>query len=269
MYCIIAYPTYCRQCLHTIAKIVIMQKIDLGKRHRFVRENILKMSVTTYATHIGSKDVTVYSWENGRTAVPHEIIAFLRNTHSISAGWLLTGSGPMILTTQESNNNSTVDKIKSQILQLSSLLDELTEFTPTVLAPVLKSAKRSRIPLLSLAVSAGLPAVSDDTIEREIDLVDMLIEHPESSYFIRVVGDSMTDAGITDGDTLIVDCAVTPKVGQIVIAKVFGELTVKRYLLEEGSPILRAENNRYKDIVITDEMDFSIVGVVRSCIKQL
>ena len=114
-----------------------------------------------------------------------------------------------------------------------------------------------------------MPAAADDTIEREIDLADMLLEHPESTYFIRVVGDSMTDAGISDGDTLIVDCAIQPRSGQIVIAKVYGELTVKRYLTVEGRPILRAENRRYKDIEITADMDFTIVGVVRSCIKKL
>ena len=80
----------------------------------------------------------------------------------------------------------------------------------------------------------------------------------------------MTDAGISDGDTLIVDCAIQPKSGQIVIAKVFGELTVKRYI-DDGSqhPILRAENEAYNDIDITEEMDFSIVGVVTSCIKNM
>ena len=108
-------------------------------------------------------------------------------------------------------------------------------------------------------MSAGVPTASDDTIEREIDLAEMLLQHPESSYFIRVVGDSMNDAGI---------CALQPRPGQIVIAKVFGELTVKRYLLIDGIPLLRAENSSYKDIPVTQDMDFTIVGVVSSCIKS-
>jgi DNA polymerase V len=124
-----------------------------------------------------------------------------------------------------------------------------------------------RIPMLRMGVSAGAPTDSDDTIEREVDLAEMLLEHPEQTYFIRVVGDSMTDAGISNGDTLIVDCAVEPKPGHVVIAKVFGELTVKRYMQRNGRPLLRAENKRFKDIAITADMDFRIVGVVRSCIK--
>jgi DNA polymerase V len=216
-----------------------MNKIEVGRRHREAREEVLKMSVSAYADLMGVKDVTVYSWESGRTSVPHPVLAKLASVHGISLPWLLTGKPPR-----------------------------------TEAPVVLRGARRSdrsrsiRIPMLSLGVSAGVPTVSDDTIEREIDLAEMLLEHPDSTYFIRVVGDSMSDAGISDGDTLIVDCAVTPKPGQVVIAKVYGELTVKRYVLRDGAPVLRAENRRYKDIVITPDMDFAIVGVVRSCIKS-
>ncbi len=216
-----------------------MSKLDIGRRHREAREQVLSMSVSAYAASVGVKDVTVYSWESGRTSVPHTVLALLASTYGISLQWLLNGNGPR------------------------------TE-APVVLRGARKRdrTRSIRIPMLSLGVSAGMPTASDDTIEREIDLAEMLLEHPESTYFIRVVGDSMTDAGISDGDTLIVDCAVTPKAGQVVIAKVFGELTVKRYMLRNGQPVLRAENRRYNDIVITPEMDFAIVGVVRSCIKS-
>lgn len=216
-----------------------MSKVEIGRRHREAREEILKMSVSAYAAQVGVKDVTVYSWESGRTTVPHTVLAQLASSYGISLTWLLSGKEPR-----------------------------------TEAPVVLRGARRSdrsrgiKIPMLALGVSAGLPTVSDDTIEREIDLADMLLEHPDSTYFIRVVGDSMTDAGISDGDTLIVDCAVTPKPGQVVIAKVFGELTVKRYIMRDGQPVLRAENRRYRDISVTSDMDFAIVGVVRSCIKS-
>ncbi len=244
-----------------------MQKQQIGKRHRQVREEVLKMSVADYARMMEVKEVTVYSWESGRTSVPHAVMAALEERYGVAAGWMITGEGAM---RRQDREATTTDELRRHVEALQETLDKLRTEAPNVVAPARRSdrSKWVRIPLLSLAVSAGLPTASDDTIEREIDLADMLLQHPDSTYFIRVVGDSMTDAGISDGDTLIVDCAVTPRPGQVVIAKVYGELTVKRYLTDDGHPILRAENKKYKDIVITPDMDFSIVGVVSSCIKR-
>lgn len=247
-------------------------KAQLGARHRQIRESILRLSVADYAATIGVKVPTVYSWESGRTGVPQEILALLERRYGVSSGWLLTGAGAPTITRETepaSTPKSALERLEEQIQAMKSVIAELRAQSPIVVAPAFAGRSGPRIPMLSLGVSAGLPAAADDTIEREIDLADMLLEHPESTYFIRVVGDSMTDAGISDGDTLIVDCAIQPRSGQIVIAKVYGELTVKRYIKVDGRPVLRAENRRYKDIAITADMDFTIVGVVRSCIKKL
>jgi DNA polymerase V len=252
-------------------------RVQLGVRHRQIRESMLKMSVQEYAKAMDVKVPTVYSWESGRTSVPQNVLAALEKRYGISSGWLLTGYGSPLLPSHDTGSSSmeskksVMERLEDHITTMKQLIAELKHHSPEVLAPARreKDSTRHRIPMLSLGVSAGLPTASDDTIEREIDLADMLLEHPESTYFIRVVGDSMTDAGISDGDTLIVDCAVQPRAGQIVIAKVYGELTVKRYLQVEGRPVLRAENRRYKDIAITADMEFTIVGVVRNCIKQL
>lgn len=247
-------------------------KSQLGARHRQIRESVLRLSVADYATTIGVKVPTVYSWESGRTGVPQEILALLERRYGVSSGWLLTGVGsPTVAREGEDapRPKSALERLEEQIQAMKSVIAELRAQAPLVVAPAMPGRSGPRIPMLSLGVSAGLPAAADDTIEREIDLADMLLEHPESTYFIRVVGDSMTDAGISDGDTLIVDCAIQPRSGQVVIAKVYGELTVKRYIKVEGRPVLRAENRRYKDIAITADMDFTIVGVVRSCIKKL
>lgn len=252
-------------------------RAQLGIRHRQVRESILKLSVQEYAKITDVRLPTIYSWESGRTAVPQNVLALLESRYGISSGWLLTGTGsPLAQTRQQLNaggeaKRSIMQQLEDHVSQIRELIEELKLHAPQVVAPARrkKSDRGPRIPMLAIGVSAGLPTASDDTIEREIDLADMLLENPESTYFIRVVGDSMTDAGISDGDTLIVDCAMQPRSGQVVIAKVYGELTVKRYLTVEGRPVLRAENRRYKDIAITADMDFSIVGVVRNCIKQL
>ncbi len=252
-------------------------RVQLGVRHRQIRESLLKMTVQEYAKMMDVKVPTVYSWESGRTSVPQNVLATLEKRYGISSGWLLTGYGTPMLPSHVSidpatqTKKSVMERLEEHIMTIKQLVDELKHHSPEVIAPARreKGSNKHRIPMLALGVSAGLPTASDDTIEREIDLADMLLEHPESTYFIRVVGDSMTDAGISDGDTLIVDCAVQPRAGQIVIAKVYGELTVKRYLQVDGRPILRAENRRYKDIAITADMDFTIVGVVRNCIKKL
>lgn len=230
-------------------------KAVIGRRHKEAREDVLKMSVADYAVAVGVKEATVYSWESGRTAVPHHVLAWLEREHGVSTGWLLAVlqmDSPLVLAPAwKRNSKNRTNSTNTNMLGTNML-----------------TGYHTKIPMLSLGVSAGLPVASDDTIEREIDLAEMLLEHPESTYFIRVVGDSMTDAGIGDGDTLIVDCAVPARPGQVVIAKVYGELTVKRYLNTNDTPLLRAENRRYKDIAITPDMDFAIVGVVRSCIKQ-
>lgn len=244
-------------------------KQSVGRRHRDVRETILKLSVSLYAQTMNVKDVTVYSWESGRTSVPQDVLARLEREQGISAGWMLTGQGEMMIGTA-APFSSPIDVLETHLRSMRELLKDLRETSPEVMAsaPRRKPPATVRIPMLSLGVSAGSPVESADTIEGEIDLGEMLLEHPESTYFIRVVGDSMTGAGIMDGDTLIVDCSLTPKSGQIVIARVYGELTVKRYITKGREAHLRAENKRFKDIAINEGMDFTIVGVVRSCIKQ-
>lgn len=237
-------------------------KILIGQRHRQAREQ-LGLSVQEYAAVMGVRPPTVYSWESGRTAVPQEVLATLEQRYGISARWILTGQAQ-----SESSATPALAALQQQLKHLQHLVTELQEQAPQVVAPAPLLPPVRRIPMLSLGVSAGTPTASDDTIEREIDLAEMLLENPDSTYFIRVVGDSMQDAGIADGDTLIVDCSVQPKPGQVVIARVYGELTVKRYITSGSQPLLRAENKRYRDIMITPDMDFGIVGVVRSCIKQ-
>lgn len=228
-----------------------MNKKAVGQRHRQAREEVLGLTVAEYARTIGVKEVTVYAWEAGRSYVPHEVMGMLEKKYGISASWMLMGN----LETRKPKNPES----QSALELLAKAVEELRKAAPY---------PSPRIPMLSLGVSAGAPTEGGDEVAEEIDLTEMLLEHPDSTYFIRVVGDSMTDAGIGNGDTLIVDCAVQPRSGQVVIAKVFGELTVKRYLTQNNGPVLRAENRRYKDIAITPDMEFSIVGVVRSCIKQ-
>src|SRR5215831_7665344 len=92
--------------------------------------------------------------------------------------------------------------------------------------------------LFLVPVSAGYPSPADDYLEGPLDLNEHLITHPTATFFVRVAGESMREAGIHSGDVLVVDRALTPRNGSIVIAVVNGELTVKRLAKRRGQLVL-------------------------------
>ncbi len=122
-------------------------------------------------------------------------------------------------------------------------------------------------PLYSSRISAGFPQTADDLVEMPLDLNEHLIKHPSATYFVRVSGDSMINAGIHPGDILIVDRAVTPINGSVVVASIDGEFTVKRLIIASGRRRLASENPRYGDINFREE-DLEIWGVVTHSIRD-
>jgi DNA polymerase V len=104
---------------------------------------------------------------------------------------------------------------------------------------------RSAHPLVVSSVSAGFPSPADDYIEGQLDLNQHLIRHPAATFFVRVAGDSMIDAGIHSGDILIVDRSLEPKDKNVVIANMNGELTVKRIRIKYKKLLLMPENDNY------------------------
>ena len=119
-----------------------------------------------------------------------------------------------------------------------------------------------KLPLYISSIKAGFPSPADDYIEKNLDLNDFLIKHPSSTFFLKVEGESMIDAGIHSGDILIVDRSLEPKNNKIIIAALNGELTVKRIKKYKSKLFLVPENDKYEPIEITKEMDFSIWGIV-------
>ena len=120
-----------------------------------------------------------------------------------------------------------------------------------------------KIPLYGDGVAAGFPSPATDFIERTLDANDYLVDNPTSTFFLRASGDSMTGAGIEDGDMLVVDKSVDPVPGKIVIAAVGGgEFTVKRLAKRRGKCFLRPENPKYSDIVPAEGEELIIFGVV-------
>ena len=99
-----------------------------------------------------------------------------------------------------------------------------------------------RIPLVSAKVQAGCPSPADDHMEKSLDLNEHLVRNPAATFFVKVEGDSMRDAGILSGDILVVDRSLTPKDSQIVVAMLDGDFTVKRLRQDRKSTRLNSSH---------------------------
>ena len=124
------------------------------------------------------------------------------------------------------------------------------------------TTKRFKIPLLNDSVSAGFPSPADDYTEENIDLNEHLISNPFSTFFLRVKGDSMINAGIKDKDLIIVDKSLIAKPGNIIIAMIDGEFTIKRLSTKNDELYLKSENHNYPDFRFKNHIDVQIWGVV-------
>ena len=124
------------------------------------------------------------------------------------------------------------------------------------------ATRKFRIPLLNDSVSAGFPSPADDYTEENIDLNEHLISNPFSTFFLRVKGDSMINAGIKDKDLIIVDKSLIAKPGNIIIAMIDGEFTIKRLSIKNDELYLKAENHNYPDFSFKNHIDVQIWGVV-------
>lgn len=125
------------------------------------------------------------------------------------------------------------------------------------------------LPLYGHKVAAGFPSPADDYVETRLDLNQLLVRNRSATFFLRVKGDSMINAGIHDGDIIVVDRSLEPADRTVVVAVVDGELTVKRLRLRNGRAELHAENPAYAPIVIGDEQDLGIWGVVTSAVHTV
>jgi DNA polymerase V len=126
-----------------------------------------------------------------------------------------------------------------------------------------------RIPFMTGGVSAGFPSPAADFMETNIDLNKELSENPLATFYIRVKGNSMIDAGINDKDVLVVDRSLEPQNNKIAICFIDGEFTVKRIQLEKDCMYLMPENSNYPPIKVTEENQFIIWGMVTYVIKKI
>lgn len=119
-------------------------------------------------------------------------------------------------------------------------------------------------------IRAGFPSPAQDYMSDSIDLNQELIRHPATTFYARAVGDSMKGCGIDDGDLLVIDKAIDPQEGDIVVAYIDGEFTLKKVKLEPDGRCLWLipANDEYPPIKVTDENDFIIWGVLTYNIKR-
>ena len=122
--------------------------------------------------------------------------------------------------------------------------------------------KNFTAPLLGVKVPAGFPSPADDYIEERINLNDYIVTHPSATFYYRAEGSSMIDAGIFDGDLLVVDNSLTPRNNDIVVAIIDGERTLKQIKISNGKICLSPKNASFKPIEITESMNITICGVL-------
>ena len=122
--------------------------------------------------------------------------------------------------------------------------------------------------LLKNTVCAGFPSPAEDLGAQRIDLSMLLVTHTQATYFLKASGHSMVEAGIFDGDIMVVDRAIKPRHGHIVVAVVDGDFTVKRLYQRAGRVKLRAANVTFPEIVPKEGQTIEVWGVVTATIKR-
>lgn len=124
------------------------------------------------------------------------------------------------------------------------------------------------LPYADQGIKAGFPSPAQDYISQAIDLNKELIRHPSTTFYGRVSGDSMKDAGLSDGDILVIDKSLEPKTGDIAVCYIDGEFTIKYIQIETDVIWLIPANEVYEPIKVTAENDFLIWGIVTYSIKN-
>jgi DNA polymerase V len=138
----------------------------------------------------------------------------------------------------------------------------------TAVAPAVVTTAQPHM-LYASRPAAGFPAPGDDLLEKPLDINDLLIENPTATFFVRVEGDSMEGAHIFSGDILVVDRSVVASSGKIVVAAVYGEMVVKRLLIKKDETLLMSENDNYEPILVSNNDDCFVWGVVVGSVRVL
>ncbi|NVO05248.1 MAG: translesion error-prone DNA polymerase V autoproteolytic subunit [Rhodoferax sp.] len=146
-------------------------------------------------------------------------------------------------------------------------MNSVFESFPTVSEPTPLPQGGWPVSALDVRIAAGFPSPAEDHSGKRIDVLEHLVKHPQAPYQMHVRGESMREAGIFDGDVVLVDRAIAPRSGQIVVAVVDGEFTIKQLWQRAGRMKLKAANPTFADITPKEGQSIEVWGVVVASIK--
>ncbi|WP_310377751.1 translesion error-prone DNA polymerase V autoproteolytic subunit [Flavobacterium sp.] len=125
------------------------------------------------------------------------------------------------------------------------------------------------LPFIAAGIKAGFPSPAADFDESKISLDNVLVKNREATFYAKASGNSMTGAGIDDGDVLVIDRSLEPQNNKIAVCFIDGEFTIKRILVEKDGVYLMPENKNYQPIKVNHENELVIWGVVTYVIKKV
>ena len=253
-----------------------MKKYDLLSDERIgqnLKSVISSMGLTqkAFGNLIGKQDTHVSNYIKAKDGCLAKNLLPEVVTFGFNGTWYLTGEGEMRIP-DSTPRQDIYEDIDKKIAELKTLFEQIsvregvTPYAET--GPKKKAGKVIHIPLYAHSVAAGRPSDSSSFSDQVFDFPAQMLKHPKETYAVNVSGDSMTGAGIKENDILIVDRIMEPKHKSIVIASINGEQMVKRLLLNGDAITLSPENHNYPATNITEEMSFSILGVVIWIIRK-
>ena len=187
-----------------------------------------------------------------------------KNTH----GGLRTGAGRKVNSGIYGEATKVIRVPESKVVDIQRYIIQPQSGNVADIIKTNPSLSYQPLDLFEHKVPAGFPSPADDHIEKKLDLNDYLIKQKEATFFVRIKGDSMIDAGIHDNDIVIVDKSQKASNGDIVLASIDGDFTVKLLSSYKSKYRLLAANEKYKPIEINESMQFEVWGVVTGAVRK-
>lgn len=232
----------------------------LGKRIKDVRRHF-SMKQEEFAGKIGLSGNRLSEIEHEKGGTKASVLLAVCREFDINPGWLVNGEGEMFKPDERSPRETT--NIAARVADLEAQMRTMRCRNGAAESGV------TAIPLYHDYVAAGYPDPATSDIDELIDIPSSWVHGKKQVYALRVGGESMVGIGIMPGDMLIVEAKHNARDGQVVIASINGEMTVKKLNIDSsGAVVLLPENPSYKPIPVTTDMDFRILGVVLASLRN-
>lgn len=162
-----------------------------------------------------------------------------------------------------------MSEIAPSIIQIKPYLTQGIALSDVMSIKLVVPTTHMLVPFALEKISAGFPSPAQDYVDKALDMNEHLIKNETATFIVKVASLSMLNAGIDIDDELIVDRSLDAKHGDIVVALIDNDFTVKRLMIDESGQWLKAENPEYKNIYLTDGQELLIWGVVTCIIKMI